>query len=63
MKVQATQRKKKRLGRKPKHTSRMANFGLYVPVEWRDAIKAAAEAKGITASELVVDLFRKQEGS
>lgn len=60
MKVKATRRKRKRLGRKPKHSSQMANLGLYVPVEWRDAIKQEAQARGITASQLVVDLFKKE---
>jgi hypothetical protein len=62
MKVNATKRVKKRLGRKPKHDSQMANLGLYVPVEWRDAIKQEAEARGVTASELVVALFKKEVG-
>jgi hypothetical protein len=60
MEVRSTKRKKKRLGRKPKHASQMANLGLYIPVEWREAIHAEAKARGITASELVVDLFKKE---
>ena len=62
MKIQATQREIKRLGRKPKHSSRMVSFGIYVPEEVRDAIKAEAKAGGLSAGELLVELFKKEVG-